>query len=310
MYVSPMTADALDFTTAPIETFQHEAKYAVDMETHHANVRAAIALGYPSLERGALTSEPVAVVCSGPSLKTTYREIKHFDKILSCSGAHEYLIDHGIVPTWHMEGDPRKHKKVFVKRPHRRVIYLLSSSCHPEVYQALKGYQIKMWHALRQGTDLLTTGLYPKDHWVLTGGTNVGQRALVMARILGHTNVHVFGMDSSAGPETFHTGYHPNDVPKEVWQPVRVRDQVYYSTPLFILYAKHFFYEILQLPDVEVTLHGDGLLQALARQKLSDPVQLQAWLDERENIEDTTIAVVDRTPPPEPPVPLEALVLD
>ena len=289
-----MTSPVLDLTRTPIEAYSHEAKYAATPEEHEANVKAALALGYPSLDKGEPQSDPIAVVCSGPSLKTSYREIKHFDRILSCSGAHEFLIDHGMVPTWHMEGDPRAHKKVFVKRPHRRVQYLLSSSCHPAVFAALKGYQIKVWHVLRQGTDLLKTGIYPPGQWVLTGGTNVGMRAMVMARILGYTNVHIFGMDCSAGPERFHTGYHPNEPPKEVWQPVQVEDQVYYSTPLFISYAKQFFHECLQLPDVHMTLHGDGLLQALTRVKLSDPEQLQAWLAERENVVDTTIAVVER----------------
>ena len=283
----------LDFTSLPIETFEHETNYAATMEEHDANVRAAIALGYPSLERGTTTSEPVAVACSGPSLKTTYRELKHFDKILSCSGAHQFLLDHGIVPTWHMEGDPRAHKAVFVKRPHRRVQYLLASSCHPKVFQALKGYQIKVWHVLSNAKDLVTLGHYPPGQWVLTGGTNVGMRAMVMARLLGYVDVHLFGMDCSAG-ETFHTGHHPNDPPKQAWVPVRVGDRVFQSTALFIGYAKQFFHEMLQLPDVEFTLHGDGLLQALTRQKLSDPAQLQAWLDERRNVVNTTIAVVER----------------
>ena len=288
-----MSSPVLDFTHTPIETFTHEAKYAATEEAHAANVRAAIALGYPSLERGTLATEPVAVVCSGPSLKHTYREIKHFDRILSCSGAHQFLLDHGIVPTWHMEGDPRKHKAVFVKRPHRRVQYLLASSCHPEVFQALKGYQIKVWHVLSNAQDLVTLGHYPPGQWVLTGGTNVGMRAMVMARLLGYRDIHIFGMDCSAG-ETFHTGPHPNDPPKPAWIPVRVGDRVYQSTELFVSYAKQFFHELCQLPDVEVTLHGEGLLQALSRQKLSDPIQLQAWLDERRNVVNSTIAVVER----------------
>lgn len=288
-----MSPEVLDFTSLPIETFQHETNYAATMEEHDANVRAAIALGYPSLERGTTTSEPIAVACSGPSLKSTLRELKRFDKILSCSGAHQFLLDHGIVPTWHMEGDPRVHKAVFVKRPHRRVQYLLASSCHPRVFEALKGYQIKVWHVLSNAKDLVTLGHYPPGQWVLTGGTNVGMRAMVMARLLGYVDVHIFGMDCSAG-ETFHTGSHPNDPPKVAWMPVRVGDTVYQSTALFVGYAKQFFHEMLQLPDVEFTLHGDGLLQALVRQKLSDPQQLQTWLDQRQNVVNTTIAVVER----------------
>lgn len=288
-----MPSDLLDLTTLPIESVQAKVKYAATPEEHNRNVQAAIALKLPSLARGAPQPDPIAVVCSGPSLKRTYREIRHFDKILTCSGAHQFLLDHGIVPTWHMEGDPRAHKAVFVKHPHRRVQYLIASSCHPKMFEALKGYSVSIWHVLMNAEHLLTTGHYPPGDWVLTGGTNVGMRALVMARILGYTTIHVFGMDCSA-EESFHTGPHPNEPPKDRYRIVRVGDRDFQTTTLFLSYAKQFFHEMLQLPDVDVHLHGDGLLQALAQAKLSDPVQLQTWLGQRANVEATTIAVVER----------------
>ena len=286
--------DLLDLTSFPIEEVIAKVKYVATPEEHQANVRASVALGLPTLQRGTLTSEPIAVVCSGPSLKRTWRDLKRFDKILTCSGAHRFLLDHGIVPTWHMEGDPRGHKTVFVKRPHRRVQYLIASSCHPSLFQALQGFNVKIWHTLQDGTHLLTLGHYPPGDWVLTGGTNVGMRALVMARILGYTDVHVFGMDCSA-EDSFHTGEHPNEPPKANYRIVRVGERDFQTTTLFLSYAKQFFHEILQLPDVHVTLHGDGLLQALSKAKLEDPVQLAAWLEKRENVVDTTIAVVQRS---------------
>lgn len=285
--------DVLDLNEEDIGGLVTNVKYAATHEEHTANVQAAIALGLPSLERGVLTSEPIAVVCSGPSLRHTRRDIRHFDKILTCSGAHQYLIDHGIIPTWHMEGDPRPHKVFAVKRPHRRVQYLIASSCHPKVFEALKGYDVRVWHTLREATHLTELDHYPKDHWVLTGGTNVGIRALVMARILGFTTVHLFGMDCSA-EDTMHTGDHPNEPPKTKYRTVRVGEQDYQTTTTFLSYAKQFFHEMLQLPDVNVIMHGEGLLQALVRQKLEDPERLQAWIDERENVIQTTIAVAQR----------------
>ena len=283
----------LDLTSQPIENYRCEIKYAATPEEHAANVRAAVALGLPSLQRGELHSEPVAVVCSGPSLQHSLREIKRFDRILTCSGAHQFLLDHGVVPTWHMEGDPRAHKAVFVKRPHRRVQYLIASSCHPRVFQMLRGYDVKVWHVLQSAEHLISLGHYPAGDWVLTGGTNVGMRAMVMARILGFTDLHVFGMDCSA-EESFHTGDHPNEPAKAKYLTVQVGERRFQTTPLFLSYAKQFFHECLQLPDCHIQLYGDGLLQALAQQKLSDPVQLQAWLDQRANVVDTTIAVVER----------------
>ena len=290
-----MPHELLDLTTAPVEGVEAKVKYVATPEEHNANVRASVALGYPSLERGEVKGDkdPIAIVCSGPSLARTRRELRFFDKILTCSGAHEYLINHGIVPTWHMEGDPRAHKAVFLKRPHKRTQYLIASSCHPAVFKALKGYNVKIWHSLQDATHLLELDHYPPGHWVLTGGTNVGMRALVLARVMGYTNQHVFGMDCSA-EDAFHTGDHPNEPPKDKYRGVLVGERRFFTTTLFLSYAKQFFHELLQLPDVHVTLHGDGLLQALAKVKMTDPAQLQDWLDRRANILDTTIAVVQR----------------
>ena len=115
--------DVLDLTTRPVEDVETKVKYVATPEEHQANVAANVALGLPSLEKGPVRTDPLALVCFGPSLRYTRREIRHFRWILTCSGAHQFLIDHGLVPTWHMEGDPRPHKAEFVKRPHRRVQY-------------------------------------------------------------------------------------------------------------------------------------------------------------------------------------------
>lgn len=45
--------------------------------------------------------DPIAVVCYGPSLNDTWEQIKEYKYIISCSGAHKFLIDRGIIPTWH-----------------------------------------------------------------------------------------------------------------------------------------------------------------------------------------------------------------
>lgn len=283
----------LDLTNLPVEEVEAKVKYVATPEEHQANVRASVALGYPSIQKGEVTDEPCAVVCSGPSLVRTRRELRHFNKILTCSGAHRYLIDHGIVPTWHMEGDPRAHKALFVSRPHKRTQYLIASSCHPAVFKALKGYHVQIWHSLIDATHLVGQDYYPPGHWVVTGGTNVGMRALVVARLLGYTNLHVFGMDCSA-EDAFHTGDHPNEPPKDKYRPVQVGTRRFYTTTLFLSYAKQFFHEVLQLPDVHVKMYGDGLLQALVKVKLEDPAQLAAWIEQRGNIVDTTIAVMQR----------------
>lgn len=60
-----------------------------------------------------LRNEPIAIVCYGPSLNDTWEEIKNFKYIITCSGSHKFLIERGIIPTWHVDVDPRPHKVEF-----------------------------------------------------------------------------------------------------------------------------------------------------------------------------------------------------
>jgi hypothetical protein len=80
----------------------------------------------------------VAIVAYGPSLKHTYQylrtERKTFGtKIVSVSGAHDFLIERGIVPDYHIEVDPREHKAWFTRNPHPDVTYWPASCCHPKL---------------------------------------------------------------------------------------------------------------------------------------------------------------------------------
>ena len=63
-------------------------------------------------------TEPVAVVGLGPSLHDTWEKIRDFRYILSMSGSHRFLIDRAIVPTWHLDIDPRFYKYRLIGQPH------------------------------------------------------------------------------------------------------------------------------------------------------------------------------------------------
>ncbi len=53
---------------------------------------------------------PVSIVCYGPSLRDTWHQIHPVNPIVSVSKAHDFLVEHGIAPTIHVEFDCRSHK--------------------------------------------------------------------------------------------------------------------------------------------------------------------------------------------------------
>jgi uncharacterized Rossmann fold enzyme len=266
--------ELLDLTTTDINEVQIETKYCVDQATHDLHCQKSIKAGYPPIpvaKPDELKEGPIAIVCSGPSLKDTWQDVKNFPVILTCSGAHDFLIERGIIPQFHMETDPRAHKAVFTRNPRKDITYLIASSCHPDVFENLKGCDVRIWHVTGNPLHKM-----PRGHWQITGGCNVGLRALVMARLMGYVDVHVFGMDCSGDKEQlFHANFHPNEPKKKGHRLVRVGDKEYFSSDVFIECARQFFKETMLLSDVRVTLHGEGLLQALAIQKMSDPKEIE-----------------------------------
>lgn len=216
-----------------------------------------------------LKTDPIAIVCFGPSLNETWEELKKFKYIISCSGAHKFLIDKGIIPTWHIDLEPREHKVKMLGTPHKDVEYLIASTIHPKYLDQLSGYNVKLWHIFaneEEGARVL-----PRGEWMITGGSSVGLRCMTIARFLGFTNLHIFGMDGSISEKSgSHTSHHPN-APKEHFE-TEYNGKKFITTPSILFCAKETFKELDQMPDVKATFHGDGLVQEMAKDYKPSPL--------------------------------------
>ena len=207
-----------------------------------------------------LKSEPIAIVCYGASLNDTWEKIKGFNWIMSCSGAHKFLIERGIIPTWHVEVDPRKHKIELLGTPHKDVEYLPASACHPDYFKHLAGYKVKMWHVFDAAEQI---PILPKGDWMLTGGCSVGLRCMTLARFFGFREMHIFGMDGCEGKTGQHAAAHPNQSKKTI--PCEYNGKTYFTTPAFLEAARGTFHELDELKDVKAIFYGDGLVQEMAK---------------------------------------------
>jgi uncharacterized Rossmann fold enzyme len=187
----------------PIKTLDAAEKqavsYCIPLWLRDEQIKLAIArvAGRIQAYEGIPRTESIAVVCYGPSLNDTWEKIKDFKHVITCSGAHRFLVERGIVPTYHIEVDPRAHKVELIGPPDPAVEYLIASTCHPAVFDHLEGMNVKLWHVFDSQEEALRT--LPRGEWALTGGCSVGLRALGIARFLGFVDLHVFGMDGSEG---------------------------------------------------------------------------------------------------------------
>lgn len=233
-----------------------------------ARVKGRIA---PCLEA---RTDPIAVVGFGPSLKDTWERIRQFKYVVSCSGSHRFLVERGIIPTWHVEVDPRAHKVALLGPPHPDVEYLIASACHPKLFDHLEGFRVSLWHVFDASAD--GRRMLPQGDWAVTGGCDVGMRAMTIAAFIGFRDMHIFGLDGCAtGPDANrHAGEHPNG--KQAYSTCDYEGVTYYTTPAMLEAARQTFHELNQMPKVQATFHGDGLIQAMARRYEPKPVATPA----------------------------------
>jgi uncharacterized Rossmann fold enzyme len=247
---------------------KQDVTYCIPLWLRDEQIKVSTARIKARIEPSSLRTEPIAVVCFGPSLNNTWEQIKSFRYVISCSGAHKFLVDRGIIPTYHCEVDPRPHKVTLMGQPHPDVEYLIASTCHQKVFDHLEGYNVKLWHVFANEEDALRT--LPPNEWALTGGCSVGLRALTIARFLGFTDQHVFGMDGSEGASGKHASEHPMQ-PKG--HSITTYNGVdYRTTPGMLEAGRQTFHELNQMPDVKATFYGDGLVQAMAKDYVPVPV--------------------------------------
>lgn len=229
----------------------------------------------------------VAIVCYGPSLVHTWRTLHAERKlfgalIVSVSGAHDFLIERGIVPDIHIECDPREHKAWFTRNPHPGVTYWIASCCHPKLIDQLPKDRLALWHVYNSETDrniIAPDGPDP-GNFLLAGAGTVGSRAVNLMYMAGHRIFSIYGMDCSfAADGEQHAGDHSGKRQHEI--PVRVGNRWFKSSGNLAYTARGFMDNMRVLSQaseakgepfiegttarIEMFLHGDSLMSEMYR---------------------------------------------
>jgi hypothetical protein len=212
---------------------KQEVSYCIPLWLRDEQIKLATARPIPRIQpHQQLRDEPIALVCFGPSLQDTWEKIREFKWVMSCSGAHRFLVERGIVPTWHVEVDPRPHKIELLGDPVPGCTYLPSSTCHPDYFDHLEkhGAAVQLWHVFDSAEDALRT--LPRGEWSLTGGCSVGLRTMTIARFFGFRDQHIFGMDGCSRAGASHAAAHPKAPPG--YSPCEYDGVTYHTTPAML----------------------------------------------------------------------------
>jgi hypothetical protein len=243
------------------------------------------------------------IACYGPSLKESIPSLKqHIAEfpdatVVSVSGAHDMLIEHGIVPKYHVECDPRPHKTDNIAAPHPDVQYLVGSVCHPSFFDKLQGADVALWHV--SSTDhspKLVDGLGEHVNTIISGGGSVGLRSVPLLYAMGYRDFSIYAMDCSfAVPDSVTEGIEGISLPlgSPEWEVearkiveaggsvdqwagkhagkkkdlalAMVANRIFVTSPILMTYATSFWDMVKQSTDCSIRLYGDGLLQHQAK---------------------------------------------
>ncbi len=235
-------------------------------EERHAQMAIALKQGFPFLRKQhEFHDRLMSIICYGPSLLETWRDINRSDylPVMTVSGAHDFLLERDITPSYHVHMDPRPYETTMLANPNEHTKYLMASCCSPGFWPILKKSRVELWHLINgpEAIDWVRMNHSRGLKSCIGGGSTVGQRAMNVAAALGYRRFRIYGMDLSFGPEHW-AGPHPgNDEPIIH---VDLSGRTFKTTPQLLKAAQE-MEVFLKTMDVEVEFHGDGLMQEVAK---------------------------------------------
>jgi hypothetical protein len=171
-------------------------------EDIYANLRYAIRQQHPQVFQQAVNGEVACIVGGGASLQDTEAELVELwhqgAKVFTVNGSYHWCLERHIKPWAQVVVDARGSNLRFLYPDYPKVRYLLSSQCHPTLWDAVRDREmVGIWHALTPddpGAAILNE-YYQKQWHAVTGGITVGTRAIGLAQRLGFIRLHLFGVD-------------------------------------------------------------------------------------------------------------------
>ena len=249
-------------------------KCVAEDETLFANMDAAVARGYPQIRQAQeIKTGAILLVASAPSVKGQLELIKKMkaagSPIVAIKGAHDWLIDNGVMPDYALAIDPQEHRIAFYK-PQPTVHYMIASQCHPAMFDNLDGCQVTLWHPyVKKGQDR------PKNCMLIGGGTTSGLRAISLFYVLGYRQFELFGFDSCNDGELLRVnGDGLKDGDNLIEVKIDPQGETFYCNPAMALQAEHFQTYYDYLPDAIFNAYGRGLIQAIIKKREQNMMEL------------------------------------
>lgn len=235
----------------------------VSDEQLRANVLASFA--WPQFKIGG-ESGSVVICAAGPSLLEELPTIKALYAagipVCAVKGVADILIENGIIPKYAVFMDGQEDQMRFITKPHPDVEYLVSGTCRPEFFEALRGFKVTAWQG--QEKDLMPSGTK-----YVSGGSFTGLRAIQLMRCKGYSAHHLFGFDCSAREKKTHA----YSTRERDLQEVTLLGRDFLTTHALVCQHQQFLdWYCTEKIDCALFMYGDGMLQHAVRALENGPL--------------------------------------
>lgn len=234
------------------------------------NVEHALSLGLPELAQRPDRGDPLAIVANGPSARDfpicrDHRLPRLIPDTIALNGALELFREADVAPEWWAACDPQALVADFLEWAPLETTYLIASTCHADVFEALRNRHVLIWHL---SDDDETQGYHDliADRPSILRGSSITLAAFGLADALGFPRTEVWGWDGCLRGTRDHATDQRDG--REV-QLMQIGDTFIPTTKVWI-YELMGAAGLLKLQPRDLTIHGDGMFaRALSRAGLA-----------------------------------------
>lgn len=257
-----------------LKPFTIKSKCVATDEELYANIRSALARKLPVIPQYLEHNGLAVVVGSGPSVIEQIETIREYRQsvgtyLVALKDAHDWLLDHGIIPHCAVAIDPQASRARVFKTPHVDVLYAIASQCHPAMFEHLAGFHVELWHLYVREWQAVPEFGTP----LIAGGTTTGLRAITLLYTMGFRRFELFGFDSCVKDGLLRfNGDLPrpgDDALHDIW----VDGRKFMANPSMVAQAKEFQNLFWTMPDIEIHSNGEGLITAILEARKKMPVR-------------------------------------
>ena len=185
-------------------------------------------------------------------------------KVVTVNGSYKWCLDRDIKPSAQIVLDSREFNNRFVDPVIDECKYLISSQCHPSLFDKLEGKSVYIWHCAGDDSVDLLEDVYGEDYFPVMGGSTVITRAIHLLRMLGFPKFEIYGFDSCIIDE--HHAYEQSENDVEEFMDVVVSAKEFKCTAAHYHQAKEFVDMISKTGQCyDLAVHGDGLISHIIK---------------------------------------------